>query len=341
MKCFYCHISKLPHKGTEMDFDEWVNILYPLIDYLKGHNVSMHFVGGEPFLFKGTIPLLKYVIDCNVNTSLVSNGLSTPLEIFSDPVFKNRDLFCFNISLDGGRKGHEESRLDFNQVSKSLEKLVENSINTVIRTTAHKKNLTLIDELFQFTNGLGRTYKQTISIEVQPVGGSPLLVNSGFETYRLNLDEYLNKALNIHLRSMTDYTYVKSHWRFFDEMIFSYFEETERLISAEGAIFGCGGGFSFEIHSDGQVARCEMDKPVADLKNDQKKDKIKTLFTKLEELNTPIKRCVICKYKWSCGMCRLAPVMHGYTTGFGYKDCTELMLNVKNWHMEHKTYDIV
>ena len=340
MQCFYCHVSKLPHKDTEMNYNEWVNILNPLIGYLKDHDVHMHFVGGEPFLFKGTVPLLKHVLNSKIYTSLVSNGLDTPSEIFSDPAFKNKDLFCFNISLDGGAKGHEESRLDFNKVSKSLEKLVENSIDIVIRTTVHKRNLTLLDELFQFANDLGKTYKQKIPIDVQPVAGSPLLVNDDFEIYRLNLDEYLNLALNIHLKMVTDYRFIESQWRFFDEMIFNFFNESKRLISVEGAFFGCGGGFSFEIHSDGQVARCEMDKPVADLKRDHQKEDMKMLFTKLEELNTPNKRCILCSYRWSCGMCRLAPVMHGYTTGFGYNDCTELMLNVKKWHMEHKTGDL-
>ena len=337
MSCFYCHVRRQPHRETEMTVDEWISIITPILKYLQGYNVSMHFAGGEPFLYKGTIPLMKFLNKWNVNTSVVSNGLEVPHEIFSEPMFKDESQFCFNISLDGAKQGHETSRLNFDKVSHNFEKLIGSKIIPVVRTTAHKKNLLLIEELFCYVNDAGKRFQQKISIDVQPVGGSPHLVINDFEGFRLNLDEYLSVAWDIHLKVLKKYPYVKSRWRFLDEMIFSFFPESRKMISEKGAIFGCAGGFSFEIHANGDVARCEMDNPIGNLRYHHKDKDIEKLFQRLEKLNSPLKRCILCKYRWSCGMCRLSPVMHGYTSGFDYTNCVSLMRDVEKWHLDHRT----
>jgi radical SAM protein with 4Fe4S-binding SPASM domain len=252
-------------------------------------------------------------------------------------MFKDQGQFCFNISLDGMREGHESSRIGFDKVSQNLERLLDSQIVPVVRTTAHKKNLFLIEELFPYVNELGKRYGQKIAIDVQPVAGSHHLLIDGFDSFRLNLDEYLSVAWNIHLRAPSDFPHVESRWRFLDEMIFGFFPGSRQMISEKGAIFGCAGGFSFEIHANGDVARCEMDNPIVNLRYEHTDKDISLLFDRLEKLNSPLKKCILCKYKWSCGMCRLSPVMHGYTFGFGYADCRKLMRDVEKWHLDHRT----
>ena len=48
----------------------------------------------------------------------------------------------------------------------------------------------------------------------------------------------------------------------------------------------------------------------------------------------PSTSCLRCEYKSSCGMCRLNPLMHGYTEAFGYSDCQEFMRDISLFYEE-------
>jgi radical SAM protein with 4Fe4S-binding SPASM domain len=335
MRCSYCYVTPRAHSEPELSIDEQYEIIHHIKGALAGKSVVFHFAGGEVFVKKGVIDLLRRLLEEKTPISLVSNGLEVPEDIFTNKCFKKETgLFNFQMSMDGLQKGHQVMRLDFERVLANFRRLTENGVWTIVRTTLHRGNIGEIIDFHEFMNRLGVEYDKVIEIDVQPVAEYPQGQIENFKSMNLTIEEYLSVGFMVDELVKTSLPRIKSSWRFVHDVA-PLLKEKDR-ISSNSACFGCGGGFGFAVCANGDVMNCEMDVPFTNIRENICRRSINTVIETLREKNRPRKRCLHCHLNTICGMCRLAPFIHGYTYGFGYSDCVPFMERVRRIHSEAK-----
>jgi len=96
--CVYCFNDSGPARVNANIGVNWTGV----IDTLSRHGFrSVHFTGGEPFLVKGLLDLMRAALDRKLKISVLSNGYSVP-RLLEDP--SKRSVFAqlqvAQISLD-------------------------------------------------------------------------------------------------------------------------------------------------------------------------------------------------------------------------------------------------
>jgi len=151
MVCKHCLIGGFP-KEDEMN----LNQIQSVLEKLKEAGVfRVHFSGGEPLIRKDIFDILKIASDLNFGITLSSNGLLLNGRVFSR--LKELDVFCFQVSLDGIGKTHD----DFRGVEGAYEKAVaalktaaSMGFYTVMSTTIIPQNLNEISPLLDLAVSL-------------------------------------------------------------------------------------------------------------------------------------------------------------------------------------------
>ncbi|HDZ20149.1 hypothetical protein LCGC14_0017040 [marine sediment metagenome] len=91
-RCFYCFNDSGPfRKGAELSPATWLRILRAMIP--MGLQ-SVHITGGEPFLWDGTVELLRGAQSLGLSTSVLSNGTHIPELAKSE----SRLLSCLSVA---------------------------------------------------------------------------------------------------------------------------------------------------------------------------------------------------------------------------------------------------
>lgn len=331
MRCSYCYVRNRKSK-EELSISDWSHLADILLKKYSGYHVSFHLAGGEIFLKNDVDKLIEHIIRRGCFVSVVSNGLFIPESIYTNKLFKwNQGLFQIAISMDGLKDQHEITRRDFNRVLLNFEKLIKSKIDSLIKVTVHKKNLKGMPRFNEMINKIGKKYKRVIKIEFQPLSIGPRKEIrkkiKGFDKMRLNLKDYLKTAMEATQHSNRKLRFVENDWRFFGELI-PFKKFPEKGIFFDSAYFGCAVGNGFDIMANGDIVACEMDIPASNIKSCINSSQIDKVLNKLSERTRPTKRCLHCDYKSVCGMCRIPPLMHGYTEGFGYQDCQKFMKDI-------------
>ena len=165
MVCKHCLIGGFP-KEDEMNLYQIQSVLAKL---KEAGVFRVHFSGGEPLIRKDIFDILKIASDLNFGITLSSNGLLLNDRVFSR--LKELDVFCFQVSLDGIGKTHD----DFRGVEGAYEKAVaalktaaSMGFYTVMSTTIIPQNLNEISRLLDLAVSLGvSSFKLN---EFMPVG---------------------------------------------------------------------------------------------------------------------------------------------------------------------------
>jgi len=78
-----------------------------MIDDVVGVKPHIYITGGEPFLYKGLVPLVNYMKEKKLNVQIVTNGVA--LEKLAEEMVENEwDALC--ISIDGPKEVHDQCR---------------------------------------------------------------------------------------------------------------------------------------------------------------------------------------------------------------------------------------
>ena len=105
LRCKHCYANGGENCGKELSLQDIESIL----DQLTSLSVSeVFFTGGEPFIRKDIVDILKYASELNFNILISSNGHFITPEIIEQ--IKNINFKMFQISIDGGRESHVKNR---------------------------------------------------------------------------------------------------------------------------------------------------------------------------------------------------------------------------------------
>ncbi|MBU1912275.1 MAG: radical SAM protein [Candidatus Omnitrophica bacterium] len=72
--CKMCYLWKRPKDSGELEIEEWKGLVNSLSEFITIKPMRLHFGGGEPFLKKGTLDLVKYSVQEGFKTIITSNG---------------------------------------------------------------------------------------------------------------------------------------------------------------------------------------------------------------------------------------------------------------------------
>jgi len=132
-----------------------------LVDEIAHHNVRFILVrGGEPFLFKGIIELLKYIHGKGIFLSVDTNG--TILDLFAEDLSKISNMHI-TFSVDGPEEVHDQVRYvkgSFQKIKQNvalltdLEKKCGNRISKSICFTISKYNYSSLGRMADVTRCL-------------------------------------------------------------------------------------------------------------------------------------------------------------------------------------------
>ena len=146
--CSYC-IFSCENKKYENELT--TNEVKEVIQDLKQNNFSyIKFTGGEPFVRKDMIEILKYSselgfdMDISTNASLVTNEIAKILKEINFPMV--------HVSLDGyDKESHEyvRGKNTFEPTLRGIKNLTENNIYTRIGTVIYKKNENNLEDIIK------------------------------------------------------------------------------------------------------------------------------------------------------------------------------------------------
>jgi len=148
--CSYC-IFSCENKKYENELT--TNEVKEVIQDLKQNNFSyIKFTGGEPFVRKDMIEILKYAsqlgfdMDISTNASLVTSEIAKELKEINFPMV--------HVSLDGyDKESHEyvRGKNTFEPTLRGIRNLTENNIYTRIGTVIYKENEKNLEDIIKFT----------------------------------------------------------------------------------------------------------------------------------------------------------------------------------------------
>lgn len=150
-KCLHCYVTSANFQ--ELSLDEFKII----IDKLSTAGVLIiHFTGGEPFLRKDFIEIVKYARSKNLRVHIDTNGILLDENIVRK--LKELDIDALNIGFDGSNPdvyGITRSREDFDRVLANIQLVIKYGIPVIIFFCLHKKNYKDLHNLYRLCVRLG------------------------------------------------------------------------------------------------------------------------------------------------------------------------------------------
>ena len=329
MRCPYCYV--VPEVGRDVEFktDWWIRLM-ELIKQTYAGRIYAHLAGGEIFLKEGISDLILWLADQEIPTTVVTNGLMVPEPLLTAGRLKaGTTRFRMKVSLDGLKSEHEQTRRHFDRVVHTVEALIENGIDLSLWTTVHSGNLQGMSDFHYYLDEFGSQLDRRIRVEIQPVLRHPRRYVPEFERMRLPLADYLETGIEVTQQTQS-MEHVETRWRFVEDLIDPGIPPD--TVPLQSALYGCSTGVGLEINANGDVLLCEMDTPVFTFSEQLEGDAVAFALEETDRRAVPRRRCLVCTYKTICGMCRLTPILHGYTAGFGYQDCQDLMRDLIHFY---------
>jgi len=170
-KCKYCGFWRMTQYQDEMTIAEWQEALQSLKEFIGSY--SIQFVGGEPFIKKGFIDLLKFCCANEIDWGVITNGSA-----FCDPVkaWKTAEAKPVNvdISIDSSIAEIHDSVRGVPGSLKQIEsgiKLLRDARDRLklkfpirIKPTLHRFNVENLPDLARWSQEIGAT-----TIDFSPV----------------------------------------------------------------------------------------------------------------------------------------------------------------------------
>lgn len=248
-RCKNCDIWKKPNKEDEINTPQAKNILKQLAE---NNVLHISFSGGEPFLRKDLLDLIKLANNLGMRTSVDTNGWFINREIAKGICQSGLDTIY--ISLDGANANVHDYirgiRGSFERVLKAIEliRLERNSKTPKIFTniTINKTNV--------------RNLAKTVDLSGEKgVDGVTMSIVQDFEKYRPDKEMVLNSEYLSELKLQMDL--LKKNYRYLLPHMDGYFEEFETYIKnpVELYKYRCVAAYATAlIHPNGDVFPCPV-----------------------------------------------------------------------------------
>ncbi len=158
IRCEQCAIWRMP-KAEELGTDEWKRVITELREWIGPYRVQL--AGGETFMRKDILEIVRHASDNDVLTGIVSNGTIIDQKIAKEIV--DSGLGYIHISVDGMRpETHDELRGIKGLYARTMEG-IEHMIHASegsglaisIATVINRKNVKELKELLAFTEKKG------------------------------------------------------------------------------------------------------------------------------------------------------------------------------------------
>ena len=162
LRCVYCFETDLPSNPnkfmSEMTLYDSINAAEEISKEKSGKVDSVELFGGEPLLLKNK-PLIKRILnfarDKDAPITIVTNGVMA--KDFIDLLLPVKEkIEMLQITIDGLPEIHDRRRKypsgkeSFNEISKSIDLLLKNNINTNIRVNIDNTNIDHIPDLYEY-----------------------------------------------------------------------------------------------------------------------------------------------------------------------------------------------
>lgn len=144
--CAYCGSKAGTERENELTTEECLNIAKQLVD-LNCRRVAI--IGGEAFLKKDWEIIVKYLVDNDRDTSIITNGYL--INDFIIEKLKQTGIKHIAISIDGDRKIHDEYRTigSFDRAVESIKLLKSNGFVVSVISTLNSKSIKTVDLLYE------------------------------------------------------------------------------------------------------------------------------------------------------------------------------------------------
>jgi MoaA/NifB/PqqE/SkfB family radical SAM enzyme len=169
-RCQMCDYWRLAHYKEEMTIAEWQAALSSLKAFIGEY--AIQFVGGEPFIKKGFVSLLRFCAENRIRAGVISNGSCFTTRVAAETVAA-RPL-NIDISVDGPRpEVHDGIRGmpgSLEQIMRGIDNLLGERVRQKhefpirIKSTINALNYRTMPELVDWTIRVGAT-----SIDFEPL----------------------------------------------------------------------------------------------------------------------------------------------------------------------------
>ena len=301
LRCKHCWIEPAYYEGHEYSSREFdINFLKKTINDAKKIGLCcVKLTGGEPFLRKDIIDVVKYLNEQNITVDIETNGTLLNKEIVEQ--LKINAVNQVSVSMDSATVLQHESFRGvtgcYQHAMRGLSLLTEHNINTQIIMTLYKDNVSEIERLADLASRMG-----VGSLKINPVmpsgRGKKLFENEeNVQTDELiKIDRWIEEEL------MSKYT------------IDVYFDIPIGLKSLKGIkkwqLFECNILNIIGILSDGTISLCGIGQTETELNmgNIAENDICEVWVNNpiLQKLRREIPRnlegiCSRCIFKFRCG----------------------------------------
>lgn len=187
MNCEHCFVDKAKNK-IDLNMGDVSDIIKKLGNK-KPYRI--YLTGGEPFLNKDLIDIIKYIKKNEIKISIHTNGTLIDEKIAKKicEILEKDDYL--QISMDGyDEETYFKARgnKNFKKVVEGIKNLVKNKIKTKINVVVTNVNINYIDKIYNFVNELG----------VSEVSFSPLInTKDNLNIFLPNDDEILYNFSNV------------------------------------------------------------------------------------------------------------------------------------------------
>ena len=272
-RCKHCFYWKELNKAEyELNIDQIKKIANSLKD-----SYSIVITGGEPFLRKDIYEICK-AFDKKIKTlRLATNGFMTDTvydtinKIIKNCEFKNIDI---QISIDGPKELHDSIRCvkgSFNNAIKTIKKLktlAKNNLNIEIVVAINKKNHNKIEELVKSVINLKIPMNFIITRSSNyGVFNLPKQVSSEISTKEKSITDLSVEELKDAFKKLKNLNHKLSYkfWPVENQLYLKYGID---ILDKKIKLFPCYAGIvDGTIYPNGDVALCELTKPIGNLKD--------------------------------------------------------------------------
>lgn len=312
--CKHCSSnSGSNHKDTDID-DQSIELIANTLIQNKVFEVVIE--GGEPFLYKNIIKILKLLSNNNIRLEVVTNGMLLTDEIIEK--IKDLNFNFIQISLDAidNEKGKKirSNYWNFEIIDENIKKLISNNIPVRIATVLLDENYNYILDILQYA--IKRKARDFRVIGYVPQGRGT--VN---QMVKPSEWEHITKCLLNEKKKYEDKINIITPLPNFDTLlcdnpysnnILDAFSYTEDDIFCEACTAYCA------IESNGDVIPCSFFNSTEFIAGNLLQDNLKNIweskvFSQFRNLGQLQEKCIKCSNRKYChGGCRAATY---YVTG--------------------------
>ncbi|MBA7508556.1 GTP 3',8-cyclase [subsurface metagenome] len=162
LRCTYCFQTDLPSNPNKFMsikiLDDAINAAEEISKEKSGKVDSVELFGGEPLLLRNK-PLLKKIFkfakEKDAPITIITNGVMA--KDFTDILLPVKEkIKMLQITVDGPPEIHDKRRKypsgkgSFNEISKSIDLLLKNNINTNVRVNIDNTNIEYLPDLYKY-----------------------------------------------------------------------------------------------------------------------------------------------------------------------------------------------